>query len=350
MNQTDREARKHLTTKLKILQQNNAYSEIAELITTSLQKNSSQVNREVFGYLPSLFREVELSKWSENSINSGNLPIGEPLTYKISFPNKQTMKGIPFFYLFCYIKSTSDQINVYFQSASQISHALKQQDYRLARKKIVFEGLISAFTSEESVICISDPGHFIPGLKSSFYVGTQTINFAQYIANIVENICDSAHIKLENTFLFGSSAGGMGALLSSTYFSGKVQVLAVNTQIYTHGLARVMNVLLGTRARDILMKKYGDRVSCLHRFKQNLRHVPNIYLLANVNDTLYQRNYKFYQQYQNLFVARGKANQSIFDSYYGVEGHGRPDRTSLKKKSKIAREALSMKSNLTLSS
>ncbi|MGF1591531.1 MAG: hypothetical protein ACFCU7_20270 [Pleurocapsa sp.] len=346
MKQQDNTVREHLSNKLALLQQQSSYPKIAQLITSSLKQNSSKVNRQVFGYIPKLFREIKIDNWHQKIINSSSLPIAEPIVYQIYFPNNQTMKGIPYFYLFCYLKDQSRNLNVYFQSAAKISDSLTPEDYILSKEKIAFEGLISAFTEEESVICISDPGHFIPRLKSSFYVGTKKINFAGFIANVVENISNAAQINLENTFLFGSSAGGMGALLSSTYFSEKVQVLAVNTQVYTHDLSRVMRILLGTQDRETLVKQFGDRVSCLHRFKQNLKQVPNIYLLVNVNDNLYQRNYKFYQLYQKLFVSKNQGNQSIFDSYCGVEGHGRPDRHSLKKKIRIARESLCMKANL----
>ncbi|MEM6614648.1 MAG: hypothetical protein AAF652_20875 [Cyanobacteria bacterium P01_C01_bin.72] len=68
--------------------------------------------------------------------------------------------------------------------------------------------------------------------------------------------------------------------------------------------------------------------------------------MANINDYLYQRNFKFYQQYIARFTAAGINNQSVFDSYYGVEGHGRPETNSLKAKIRIAREVLTMQSNI----
>lgn len=321
------------------------YDRIADLLTFSLKNYSSELNRQVFGYIPSLFREVAV----ENplaGINSAQLPIGEPVVLKISFPANHTIRGIPFFYLFCYIKENSTHLNVYFQSAAKISNPLSQKQYTIAKKKITFEGVVSAFTGQESTICISDPGHFIPGLNSSFYVGTKQINFANLISDIIESICDTAQIELRNTFLFGSSAGGMGALLSSTYFSSKVQVLSVNSQIITYDLTKVMKTFLETSDRHTLLKKFSARVSCLNRFQQNINSTPNIYLLANINDSLHQRNFKFYQLYQQLFVAQGQENQSIFDSYCGVEGHGRPNKASLKKKIEIAKESLMMRSNL----
>ncbi|NJL51966.1 MAG: hypothetical protein HC930_06615 [Hydrococcus sp. SU_1_0] len=110
---------------------------------------------------------------------------------------------------------------MYFQSGTKISKNFTQKEYTISQQKIRFEGIVSTFKDSASAICISDPGHFIPGLISSFYVGSRQINFAEVISNLVESICIAAKIKLENTFLFGSASGGMGALLSSTYFSQK---------------------------------------------------------------------------------------------------------------------------------
>jgi 2-polyprenyl-3-methyl-5-hydroxy-6-metoxy-1,4-benzoquinol methylase len=322
----------------------SCYPEIANLLALSLKNAPSELSQRIFGYIPGLFREVAITN-PMVGITSAQLYIDEPVIYKVSFPGNHTMKGIPFFYLFCYLKENSSHLNVYFQSATKTSKNLRQQEYTISQQKIKFEGIISAFKDPESAICISDPGHFIPGLISSFYVGNRQINFSELISNLVESICISANIKLENTFLFGSSAGGMGALLSSTYFSQKVQVLSVNAQIITYDRVKVMNTLLETSDRDTLLKKFANRISCLNRFQQNINSVPNIYLLANINDDLYHRNYKFYQLYQKLFIAKGKNHQSIFDSYSGVEGHSRPDKVSLKKKIEVARAVLMMNSN-----
>jgi hypothetical protein len=322
----------------------SCYPEIANLLAFSLKNASSELCQRIFGYIPGLFREVAIIN-PLVGITTNQLYIGEPIVYKVSFPGNHTMKGIPYFYLFCYLKENSAALNVYFQSAARTSKTLQQQEYTISRKKIKFEGIISAFKEPTSAICISDPGHFIPDLISSFYVGSRQINFPEVISNLVESICIAAKIKLENTFLFGSSAGGMGALLSSTYFSQKVQVLAVNAQIITYDRVKVMNTLLGTSDRHTLLKKFANRISCLNRFQQKINSVPNLYLLANINDDLYPRNYKLYQLYQQLFIAKGMGNQSIFDSYVGVEGHSRPDKIALKKKIEIARISLGMKAH-----
>ena len=241
----------------------------------------------------------------------------------------------------------SQQLNVYFQSANPVYTKYTQSEYCLNQKKITFEGSTSAFKPNNiSVLSISDPGHFKPGLASSFYAGSPTVNFNQIIALVIDRFCHAANMSLSQTLLFGSSAGTFGALLSSTYLSQKTNVLAVNSQVNIHYRNDIMQSVFDITQPQKLLQEYGDRVSCIYRYNQKITSIPNLYLLANINDKLHERNFKLYQQYIANFTAAGVDNQSVFDSYYGVEGHGRPEAKSLKAKIKIAREVLTMKSTL----
>ena len=329
--------------KFNLLKQESNYSQLAELIKNSFAINSTASNRKIFGYIPKIFRQVELNNPSE--LNGTHIFFDEPVIYKIYFPLGNKIANISYFYLLCYLKSNSYHLNVYFQSANHKSKLFAQENYTLDQEKIHFEGMISAFENEFSTICISDPGHFIPHLHSSYYAGSPEVNFAQLISEVVQNICHLANINLRDTFLFGTSAGGVGALLSSTYFREKVHVMSVNSQIYTYGIPEIMLNLFGTKEQDFLLQNYSSQVSCIHRFQQDIKSIPNLYLLANINDGIYCRNYELYQLYQQNFVSLGKNNQSIFDSYYGVEGHAQPDRALLKTKIKFARENLMMELN-----
>ncbi len=337
-----------LAKKIKIqfehCQKRRQYSQMAKLITYALQVIPSDYNQQIFGYIPNLFSQVELDLTAQ--IQAKDLLIGEPVVYKIYYPAQQELYGIPYFYIFCYIQENSQQLNVYFQSAHPGSKNLSPDQYHLNQSTINFEGGISAFNSHNlSVISISDPGHFIPGLTSSYYAGSAELNFTKLIAQVLEQICDLAKIKLNNTMLFGSSAGSFGALLSSTYLQQKTNVLAVNSQIYLQNRNHLMKSLFGVNQPQNLLTKFGNQIDCSYRFQQNLKSIPNIYILANINDHLHQRNFDFYQLYLSRFTQKGLNNQSVFDSYYGIEGHGRPETTSLKAKIAIARKILTMKSS-----
>ena len=332
-----------IQSQFEIYQRQQQFSQMAKLITVALQVLPQEYNQQIFGYIPALFRQVTLNDSCQ--LQQQDLFIGEPIVYKIYYPNQQQLYSIPYFYIFCYLKENSHQLNVYFQSAHPQYKKFTLSEYQLAQKKIKFEGSMSAFKPHNiSVISISDPGHFIPGFTSSYYAGSPVINFNQIIAKILDKICELANISLQDTMLFGSSAGTFGALLSSTYLKQKTNVLAVNSQIILQHRSRLMKYLFGIDKAPKLIEKYGNQISCTYRFRQNINSIPNIYLMANINDHLYQRNFDFYKLYLSRFTCKGANNQSVFDSYDGIKGHGRPEPNSLKRKIEIAREILTMKS------
>lgn len=328
----------------KQLKQENNFIGIAKLITYAFQVNSNKHNQEIFGYIPGIFRTIEIFL-DNNSIQTQDIFIGEPVIYKIYYAGGQQLYNLNYFYIFCYLKEESNQLNVYFQSANPKYKDFSSKDYQLEQKKVSFEGCISSFSNNNlSVISISDPGHFIPNLSSSYYVGSTELNFNQLIAETLENITNLAGLNLNNALLFGSSAGTFGALLTSTYLKEKTNVLAVNSQISIQYRNKIMQSCFNISNPQKLLAQFGAQVSCLYRFEQELNSIPNIYILANLNDNLYQRNFNFYQNYLARFTYNGANNQSVFDSYYGVNGHGRPEQSSLKAKIRIAREVLTMKS------
>jgi hypothetical protein len=318
------------------------FEELAQLIASSLQILPREYNQQIFGYIPQIFRQIELK---DSVIQAKDICLGEPVIYKLYFPHHQRLYGFAYFYIFCYLKQNSSQLNVFFQSANPSYKKLTPDEYDLDQGKISFEASTSSFKSDQmSVISISDPGHFILGLTSSYYVGSEEINFNQIIAQVLKNICELASIKLQETMLFGSSAGTFGALLSSTYLQQKTNVLVVNSQVNLHHKAELMQTIFKQTNPKLLLEKFGNQISCTYRFKQDITGVPNIYILANINDNLHNRNFEFYKQYLLRFTQKGRNNQSIFDSYYGIEGHGRPEANSLRAKIKLAREILTMKS------
>ena len=332
--------------KFQQFKQENNYIAIAKLVTYSFQVVSRQDNIAIFNYIPGIFRTIEI--WlDKGSIQSKDIFIGEPVIYKIYYGNERQLYGLNYFYIFCYLKEDSHQLNVYFQSANSNHKKLLPQNYELKQNKISFEGSLSSFNGDNiSVISVSDPGQFIPNLTSSYYVGSSELNFPQLIAGVLDKITNLADISLAETLLFGSSAGTFGALLTSTYLSQKTNVLAVNSQINVAYRQQIMQACWGIDDAKKIMRQFGERVSCMRRFNGELSAVPNVYLLANINDNLYQRNFNFYQQYVKNFSHQGINNQSVFDSYYGVDGHGRPEPSSLKAKIQLARIILTMRSTL----
>ena len=337
---------RNIEEKFRQFKQEKNFSNIAKLITHALQFNSRQHNIKLFGYIPQLFRTVAISS-DANSIQSKDVYIGEPVVYQIFYSSDRQLYGLNYFYIFCYLKEQSSELDVYFQSANPNYKNLTLEEYNIAKKKINFEGCMSSFSDDNlSIMSVSDPGHFIPGITSSYYIGSPKLNFPKLISQVLERIANLANIKLDRTLLFGSSAGTFGALLTSTYLTKKTNVLAVNSQINIKYRQDIINSCFNTKDSKEVIKKFGSQLSCLDRFKEDLNAIPNIYILANINDKLHSRNFSFYQNYIERFTAKNIHNQSVFDSYYGVDGHGRPEPFSLKTKIQIARKVLTMKSTL----
>ena len=335
---------KKIEAKFQQFKQEKNYKNIAKLITYSLQVVSRQNNVEIFGYVPGIFRIVEIFLDRE-SIQSKHIFIGEPVIYKIYYGNNRQLYNLDYLYIFCYFKEKSELLNVYFQSANPNYKKLSQENYDLKQNKVNFEGSLSSFNGDNiSVISVSDPGQFIRDLTSSYYVGSPELNFPRLIADILDKLISLSNISSSKTLLFGSSAGTIGALLTSTYLPQKTNVLAVNSQINVGHRQHIMQSCWAIDNTREIMRQYGERVSCFCRFNQKLSVVPNIYILANINDNLYQRNFDFYKKYIENFTQKGIENQSVFDSYYGVDGHGRPEPSSLKAKIKLARIILTMRS------
>ena len=333
---------KNIKNKFRQFKQEKNYIALAKLITYSLQRVSEKNNLPILNNLPSIFRTVEI--WlDKGSIQSKDIFIGEPVIYKVYYGNNRQLYGLDYFYIFSYLKKNSNELNVYFQSVNPIYEKLTQEDYDLKRNKIGFEGYKSSFNGDNiSVISVSDPGQFIPNLTSSYYVGSPELNFPQLIAEVLEKLANLSNISMGDTLLFGSSAGTFGALLTSTYLSKKTNVLAVNSQINVADLRETMQACLGMDDAEEIMRQFGEQVCCIRRFNGELSAVPNIYILANLNDDLYRENFNFYKNYIEKFSQKGINNQSVFDSYYGIDGHGRPEPSSLKEKIKLARKILTM--------
>ena len=344
MNTDTLNLRKKIKDRLQQFKQEKNYRDIAKLITYSFQVVSRQDNIEIFNYIPSIFRIIEICLDKE-SIQNRHIFVGEPVIYKLYYGNNCQLYGLNYFYVFCYFKEQSDRLNVYFQSASPDYKKLSPENYEIKQKLITFEGSISSFKGDDiSVISVSDPGQFIPNLTSSYYVGSPELNFPQLIANVLNKLTHLSNISWSKTLLFGSSAGTFGALLTSTYLPVKTNVLTVNSQINVGHRQHIMRSCLGITNTKEIMRQFGEQVSCLRRFNKKLSVVPNIYILANINDNLYRKNFNFYTNYIENFSRKGLENQSVFDSYCGVDGHGRPEHSSLKAKIKLARMILTMRS------
>lgn len=299
--------------------------------------------RKTFGEISTLFPEVEIKNVDQS------IPVFyHPVFYKVYFPEPQNLGGIGYFYVMTYFKRNIESVNVYFQSANRNNLDNRSENYSLLSSSKMFEGMGSAFRDyKNSFISVSDPGHFIEGCSSSFYMGSSSCHFSLHIASFLNRVFRSYKINYEQVLLIGSSAGADGALMTGSLLNQKVNILSVNSWLNLLSRNRLTKVLFGTNDKEILIQKYENQLCCFKQYSQ-LREksdaVPNIYLLCNIRDKLHQINLKFFNFLIERFSDPDLNNHFIFDSYFGVEGHGRPNKDAFKEKIKIARQSLTMRS------
>lgn len=315
----------------------------ADVIEQAIALGSS-ISR-TFGNLADIFPEVMV----ENPLE--DLPTyNYPVFYKVFLPSGKVVSRINYFYVFSYIRKDVKSLNVYFQSAAVSDKSQTESAYSLASGSIRFEALKSAFMDKTtSFVSISDPGHFVKGAPTSFYVGSAGCDFSYYIASFIERLLLAYNLPHRRTLLFGSSAGAVGALMCGAILSKKVNVLSVNCQLELASRRWVLKKFFDGLSRQEAEQQYGTQLSCFKRYEEvsleTPRKVPNIYLLCNIRDDLHSRNVSFFEFLIRSFSNSEYKNQFVFDSYYGVEGHGRPKPVQLKEKMKIARKSLTMSSN-----
>ena len=249
--------------------------------------------------------------------------------YEIKIP----VKYIEFkrFYVFSNINKNASSGKVYFQNASSKLKQAVPNDFREATaKNVPYDGLKQAVTnSNQSTICISDPGIFIKGKTTSWYSVVNEVDICFYIAQFLRHWFEAASLKPSKTLMFGSSAGSFGALRTATFLNTKTNVISVNGQI-----KRNFNYEDKTYEHDLL-----------NYYKKCLEHntvIPNIYLLCNYRDNNTLLNYKFFDLITNYpYEKKGTYRPNIiFDLYDGLNGHLRPRRENLLQKIDIAEVVL----------
>ncbi|MEM6614647.1 MAG: hypothetical protein AAF652_20870 [Cyanobacteria bacterium P01_C01_bin.72] len=104
-----------IQSKFEQLQAQQRFAQTARLITSSLEILPSSYNLHIFGYIPGIFRQITIK---DCAIEASDIYLGEPVVYKLHFRDRQKLYDLPYFYIFCYLKLDSEELNVYFQSAN----------------------------------------------------------------------------------------------------------------------------------------------------------------------------------------------------------------------------------------
>lgn len=133
-----------------------------------------------------------------------------------------------------------------------------------------------------SVFCM-DPTMYINDLSVGWGVGKNDNYYLKNSSLILKQIIEKMNIKLEDTVIYGTSAGGYMSIIMGTFLKGSI-VVADNSQLILSdwfvkpALDSVMFYCFDNIADSL---KNLDRFSVIESFKKN-EYVPKIYLHVNI--------------------------------------------------------------------
>lgn len=122
--------------------------------------------------------------------------------------------------------NTADSLFVIFSGARTVKNGVIVDQLPIFKRWSYYE-----FT-DSIVLNIADPMfHKHGNLALGWYYGSKTESYIEYLAKIIEYVCNTLNIKHEKLFLFGSSGGGYVALQLSMYLKNANHI-AINPQIF----------------------------------------------------------------------------------------------------------------------
>lgn len=133
-----------------------------------------------------------------------------------------------------------------------------------------------------SIFCM-DPTLYINDLSVGWGVGKNNNYYLENSSLILKEIIEKINLKLENTVIYGTSAGGYLSIIMGTYLKG-AKVVADNTQLILsdwfvkHALDSVMFYCFDNIADKL---NNLERFSVIETFKKH-NYVPKIYLHVNL--------------------------------------------------------------------
>lgn len=137
-------------------------------------------------------------------------------------------------------------------------------------------------------LCIEDPMYFKyndPPVTTGWYYGDENINYREYIANLIEKICNIKDINIKNIKIYGTSAGGSAAIGVAEYLEG-ISVIAHNAQLDFKNY-NPSQFFSKTTGIDIIENsedgKRNDLVSIIKKNKSKFLYMVNAYSLADTD-------------------------------------------------------------------
>ena len=134
-----------------------------------------------------------------------------------------------------------------------------------------------------SSIFVMDPTLYIGDLSIGWGIGKNDNYYLENSSLILKTIINKMNIKLEDTIIYGTSAGGFLSIIMGIYLKG-ARVVADNAQLDVSNWAfieAVNNVIEFCFDNVGTSLKYPERFNAVDAFVKN-NYVPKIYLHVNI--------------------------------------------------------------------
>ena len=188
----------------------------------------------------------------------------------------------------------------------------------------VFQRHSWASNLKTSSIFVMDPTLYVADLAIGWGIGKNDNYYLENSSLILKTIINKMNINLENTIIYGTSAGGYLSIIMGIYLKGS-RVVADNAQLDVTNWAFVQavdNVVEFCFDNISMALKYPERFNVVDAFIKN-NYVPKIYLHVNVYSNVDNKMQlvPFLQKLENLKNIDKYNDIEVFLHYEPLKGH-----------------------------
>lgn len=135
---------------------------------------------------------------------------------------------------------------------------------------------------EESMIYYNDPTLYLDRLTLGWGFGVPESHYLKVISDILKNIINLLGYKYDNTYFYGSSAGGFMSMILASMLKGSTAIVNNPQTIFTNYHPGPVKKLLNALdiSEETAITDYEERVNVVSSFRK-YGYIPRIYYLQN---------------------------------------------------------------------
>lgn len=188
----------------------------------------------------------------------------------------------------------------------------------------VFQRHSWASNLKTSSIFVMDPTLYVADLAIGWGIGKNDNYYLENSSLILKTIIDKMNINIEDTVIYGTSAGGYLSIMMGIYLKGS-RVVADNAQLDVTNWAfvdAVNNVVEFCFDNVSMALKYPERFNVVDAFVKN-NYVPKIFLHVNLCSSVDNKLQlvPFLQKLENLKSIDEYNDIEVFLHYEPLKGH-----------------------------